>query len=499
MTSLLARGNRRDIPSRPGSDRARALLAVALRPTGGAVAIICVLVVATLVSSNSDLAGAAGAVAASWLALHQVSLTIADGPLGVMPLLPTALLVWAVSRGCARAVTRETDLREASRVVAAAVAGPFAATLVALAVIADAAAVTPLETPNAFLALASVGVIHLGAACVGVAWVVGRSECVRLGAPDWVPEVVRPAARAAGLLFAAGAAATAVSLMQSWSEVGELMDGDFGFVGVLGQVVLSVLYLPNVAVGAAAVLVGGAAQVGGTSISLFEVVPGPVPPVPVLGGIPAEMVGGAWPVLLVAPVVVGALLGRDCGRSRLPMQETAYLVASAAAGVGVLAALLGFLAGGNVGSFGYVGVVPGVFGLITFAWLVVPGLVVGALVARRNRIKSDTRRTGSAEGAAAKDGAPADGDDPVFEVKRLERPAVRYRAAAEPEPEPESEPAQAGTTSDPAPRTETAETTAETTSQSLSETAAETDSVEETETPSIVDDDLPNGPAPRGD
>ncbi|RVW06336.1 cell division protein PerM [Rhodococcus spongiicola] len=493
MTSLLARGDRRDTPSRPGSDRTRALLSVALRPTGVAVALICVAVVATLVSSNSDLTGAAGAAAASWLALHQVSLSIADAPLGILPLLPTALLVWAVWRGCARAVTRETDLREASWVVGAAVAGPLAATLVALAVISDASAVTALESPNALLALALVGGVHLGASCAGVASVVGRSECVRLGVPDWVPEAVRPAARAAGLLLAAGAAATVASLVWSWSEVGALMDGDFGIVGVFGQTVLSVLYLPNVAVGAAAVIVGGTAQVGGTSLSLFEVVPGAVPPVPVLGGTPAEMVGSAWPVLLVVPVVVGALLGRDCGRSRLPMQETAYMVASAAAGVGVLAALVGFLAGGDIGSFGYVGVVPGVLGLITFAWLVVPGLLVGALVARRNRIGSDGRWTGSTEGATAtKDGAPADGDDPVFEVKRLERPTMRFRAAGE------QEPAQAGTKSEPA-DTETPETTAETTSQSPPETAAETEVVDETATPPSVDDDLPDGPASRGD
>ena len=486
MTSLLARGTRRNTSSPDtGPDRWRALLAVALRPTGVVIVLICVVVLVTLVSSNSDLTGAVGAIAASWLALHHVSLTVTGAPLGVLPLLPTAVLVWAVARGCARAVTPATDLREAGRVVAAAVAGPVAATLIAFAVIADASTTIPLASPSALPALAAVIGIHLVAACAGVATVVGRSECARLGVPDWVPALVRPAARAAGLLFAAGAAAVAASLLWSWSEVGALLGGDFGFVGVLGSTVLSVLYLPNVAVGAVAVLAGGPAHAGGTSVSLFDIVAGPVPPVPVLGGVPTELVGTAWPILLVVPVTIGALLGRDCGRLHLPAPETAYTVAGAAAGVGVLTALVGFLAGGDLGSYGFVGVEPGVLGLITFGWLVVPGLLVGVLVARRG-------------------GAPAESDDPVaapipgaeesgLEIKRLERPTVRYRAAAA---EPESEPAPAsasGPGSEPNsdPTSPEAADDAEAAIVEQAAIVAEAEIVEEPATPTVVE--VPSG------
>ncbi|WFR74721.1 DUF6350 family protein [Prescottella defluvii] len=115
---------------------------------------------------------------------------------------------------------------------------------------------------------------------------------------------------------------------------------------------LSALYLPNVAVGAVAALVGGTAHAGGTTVSVFEIVGGPVPPVPVLGGVPTTLVGSAWPVLLLVPVTVGALLGRDCGRLGLPAAETAYTVLCAAAGVGVTAAVVGALAGGDIGPMG---------------------------------------------------------------------------------------------------------------------------------------------------
>ncbi|WP_430331332.1 cell division protein PerM [Rhodococcus sp. ACT016] len=478
MTSLLARGTRRDpsSPPDPISEQVRALLGVALRPTSVAIVLISAAVLVTLVSSNSALAGAVGAVAAGWLALHQVSLTVTDAPLGILPLLPTALLVWAVARGCARAVTPESSLRDAARVVAAAVAGPVAATLISLAVITDAAVVIPLEPPSALEALACVIGIHLVAACAGVVAVIGRAECARLGAPEWLPAGVRPAARAAGLLFAAGAAVSVASLVWSWSEVGGLLDDGHGFVGLLGLTVLSVLYLPNVAVGAVAVLVGGTAQAGGTTLSLFEIVGGPVPPVPVLGGVPTTLVGSAWPVLLAVPVTVGALLGRDCGRLRLSVQETVYTVACAAAGVGVLAALVGFLAGGDIGSYGFVGVEPVVLGLVTFGWLAVPGAVVGALIARRGDAGTgdDEAESEDADGTPPETSPSA----PDFEVKRLERPTLRYRSAPVPELEQPAVEQDGAEQSAPQPTTEDAPT----------ETIVEAEIVSEPADPSVVNE-----------
>ncbi|QCQ90056.1 cell division protein PerM [Rhodococcus sp. SGAir0479] len=436
MTSLLARGSRRNTSGQPeaGPDHVRTLLGVALRPTGVAIALICAAVLVTLVSSNSDLAGAVGAVAASWLAVHQVSLTVTGAPLGILPLLPTMLMMWVVARGCARAVAPDADARDVGKVIAAAVAGPIAATLIALAVITDAAALIPLQQPSALEALGSVFGIHLLAAAAGITATVGPSLCARWGLPDWVPAIGRPAGRAAGSMFAAGAAVTAASLVWSWSEVGDLLGGDFGFVGLLGSTVLSVLYLPNVAMGALAVLVGGTAHAG-AAVSVFDVVPGPVPPVPVLAGVPTALVGSAWPILLIVPVTIGALLGRDCGRLRLPMAETAYVVASAAAVVGVVAGLFGLLAGGDLGSYGFVGVEPAALGVVTFGWLVVPGLVVGALLARgRETEHAETHEDQRETDVDTTDiGTGADDVAAPLEIRRLERPTVRYRSGPDPE------------------------------------------------------------------
>ncbi|WP_137723488.1 DUF6350 family protein [Prescottella subtropica] len=432
MTTLLARSTRRTTTgAAPSGDRARALLAVALRPTGIALAAVCAAVVVVLVSSNSDLAGAVGGVAAGWLALHHVSLTVTDAPLGVLPLLPTILLMWAVARGCARAVHPDSDPRVAGQVIAAAIAGPIAATLIAFAVVGDAEGTLPLVSPSIAPALAAVVGIHALSAVAGVLTTAGRSLCRRWGLPGWVPSAVVPGARAAGLLFAAGTAVTTASLVWSWSDVGALLAEGSGVVGVLGLTVLSVLYLPNAAIGGVAVLLGGTAHAGGTTLSLFAVDAGPVPPVPVLGGVPTELVGTAWPVLLAIPVTIGALLGRDCGRIHLSVQRTASVVALAAAGAGVLAALAGVLAGGDLGAYGYVGVDPALLGLITFGWLLVPGLIVGVLVTRRAVVEPDPEEEHDPDVATDTLTAPDTVPEtavPDFEIKRLERPAVRYRA-----------------------------------------------------------------------
>ncbi|WP_305094165.1 DUF6350 family protein [Prescottella sp. R16] len=448
MTTLLTRGPRRTGVA-PTGDRARVLLGVALRPTGIAIAVIAVAVVAVLVSSNSDLDGAAGAVAAGWLALHQVPLTVTDAPLAVLPLLPTALLVWAVARGCARAVSpsRETpdgDFRLVGQAIAAAVAAPVAATLIAFAVVGDATATLPLTSPDIAAALATVVALHGLAAALGAASVVGRTVAEQCGVPEWSFTAVVPGVRAAGLLFAAGTAVTAASLLWSWSDVGTLLAEGGGVVGVLGLTVVSVLYLPNVAVAAVAVLLGGTAHAGGTSISLFGIDAGPVPPVPVLGGVPTELLGTAWPVLLAVPVTIGALLGRDCAHAHLTVQRTASVVALASAGVGAVAALAGALAGGDLGAYGYIGVDPLLLGLLTFGWLLVPGLVVGILVARRTVVEPDPDDPPAPSVAGVTTADSGTDSVPDFEIKRLERPTVRYRAdtVAELEAAPESETAQ---------------------------------------------------------
>ncbi|MDI9915256.1 DUF6350 family protein [Rhodococcus sp. IEGM 1379] len=365
----------------PDSDQARTLLTVAFRPSGMTILLISAVVVVTLVSASSDLTGTFGAIATTWLAIHQVPATIDGVQLGVLPLLPTAVMMWVVARRCASA-SQLTDSRDTTlRLLGAAVAGPLTVTAISLAVVADASAAIPLSSPNTLSAFGWVAGIHLVAAVCGVA--IAQWQTFALSIPPWASAAVRPAAGAIATLLAAGAIAVLVALLISWTTVGDLLSRGGGFVGVLGLTVLSLLYLPNLVIGAVAVLTGATANVGDVSISVFGNVGGDLPPLPLLGAIPESVGGGLWAVLLIIPAVVGILSGRDCAK-RVEIQgadgQDAVLAAlTAAFATGITLALFALASGGDLGRLGAVEVTWWAFGLLTFGWLSLFG-VVSALV-----------------------------------------------------------------------------------------------------------------------
>ena len=251
----------------PDADEMRALLAVAFRPAGVTVVLLSALIVVTLVAANSDLTGTFGAIAASWLAIHQVPLTIDGTSLGVLPLIPTAGMMWVVARGCAAVVHPASSRRHALQVIGAAVAGPLVVTAISLAVIADASAVIPLSSPNALAAFGWVLFVHLLASAIGVT--VAMWQTLGAQVPSWVRDAVRPGLRALTAILGAGAVMVTISLLMEWSTVGSLLERGDGVVGMLGLTILSMLYLPNVVVGAAAAVIGGTAQIGDVSVSVF--------------------------------------------------------------------------------------------------------------------------------------------------------------------------------------------------------------------------------------
>ncbi|WP_231496430.1 cell division protein PerM [Rhodococcus sp. UNC363MFTsu5.1] len=386
-SDTLRRPSRRRTPAAPrptpNPEQVRTLLAVALRPALVALALIAACILVTLVAANSDLTGTSGAVAASWLAVHQVQLTIGGASLGVLPLVPTILMIWSVARGCAHAVTEQTPRHEQLWVLGAALAGPLLVTALALAVIKDASSVIALAPPNALAAFAWVLGVHLIGAGIGMGSKLWRPICARLGVPEWVRASARPALRAGLALLASGAALTAVALISSWAEVGELLEAGDGFGGALGLTLLSILYLPNLAVGSAAMLVGSTAHIGEASLSVFTVVGGPLPALPLLGAVPAGPSGGGWPALLLIPAVLGVQLGRDCAHRAGGPSVAVRKVLVAAAAAALALGLLGFAAGGELGSFGTVGVDLAMFTGLSFAWLAVFGSLTALVVARR--------------------------------------------------------------------------------------------------------------------
>lgn len=363
--------------------QSKTLIRVGFRTSGVLVAIIATVVLVTLVSVNSELTGTFGAIAGVWFAIHQVPLSISGTSLGIFPLLPTLVLTVVVARGVGRTVTESGARRDCAWIFGAAVLGPLVVTAVALAVAADASAAIGLSSPHALIAFAWVGGIHAVSAAAGLCIGNWHRGVVAERVPEWIRDVVNPAVRASAVLVAGGGAIVLVAMIVSWSTMEMLLDTGNGFVGMLGLTVTSILYLPNIVLGALAVAVGSAANVGDVSVSMFETVGGPVPPLPVLAVLPEGPAQTIWIVMLVVPIAAGVLLGRECAGRTVDVHYALSSVWLASAAIGVLAVVLGFAAGGNLGTFGTIQVTSWSFGLLVFAWLAVSGSAAAAVTAWR--------------------------------------------------------------------------------------------------------------------
>lgn len=464
MTSTLGRSTRH-VPTDDDSldpERFRILLGTAARVPAVTLAVVATIVVTTMVVANSDLTGIYAAIAGTWLALHQVTLTIDGTSLGVLPLLPTAVLVWQAARGCASAADAlvensgyALDRQDVSRITVAVLAGPLLVTAASLIVLQDAASVLPVTPPNAAAALAWVTGIYLVAALIGIGSRVWKPLVRYYSAPDWLVLAFRPALRVLLGMFALGGVAVVAGLLWSWNVVGELLARGHHWTGVLGLTVMSILYLPNVIIGAAAVLAGSTVHFGDIHLSLFEATGGDLPALPVLAAVPSGPAAAFWPVLLAVPATIGALLGRFAAQRTLQAKadgapvgsaDASWTVLAAAAGAGLVTALATWVAGGPLGVFGTVGANWWLAGILVFAWSGLLGIITAQLlvwregrlaaVALRADTEVDEETSEDAADAAEADNAADAGADGELEAAEsetsaLEAPVAEDTTAAE--------------------------------------------------------------------
>ncbi|WAL47508.1 DUF6350 family protein [Rhodococcus pyridinivorans] len=452
MTSTLGRSTRH-VPTDDDSldpERFRILLGTAARVPAVTLAVVATIVVTTMVVANSDLTGIYAAIAGTWLALHQVTLTIDGTSLGVLPLLPTAVLVWQAARGCASAADAlvensgyALDRQDVSRITVAVLAGPLLVTAASLIVLQDAASVLPVTPPNAAAALTWVTGIYLVAALIGIGSRVWKPLVRYYSAPDWLVLAFRPALRVLLGMFALGGVVVVAGLLWSWNVVGELLARGDHWTGVLGLTVMSILYLPNVIIGAAAVLAGSTVHFGDIHLSLFEATGGDLPALPVLAAVPSGPAAAFWPVLLAVPATIGALLGRFAAQRTLQAKadgapvgsaDASWTVLAAAAGAGLVTALATWVAGGPLGVFGTVGANWWLAGILVFAWSGLLGIITAQLLVWREgrlaaaAMRADTEVAEETSEDAADDTADA-GADPELEAPEGETPALEAPVA----------------------------------------------------------------------
>lgn len=419
-----------------GTRQARELLRVAFGPSVVALVVIAAVVLLQLLIANSDMTGALGAIASMWLGVHQVPVSIGGRELGVMPLLPVMAMIWGTARTTAAATAPNSSWFVTRWVVASALGGPILIAALLLAVIHDAASVIgELQTPNALRAFCSVLLVHVIGALIGVGSKVGRRTLAALPLPDWLPDAIRAAVAGVLALFGLSGAVTAVSLVVHWGTMHDLFAITDSLFGQLSLTLLSILYIPNVIVGASAIAVGSSAHVGLAAFSSFTVFGGDIPAVPVLAAVPTPPLGPVWVALLIVGAASAVAVGQQCARRPLPIGAATgkLLVASALAAVTM--ALAGFAGGGRLGNFGSVGVDQATFAPAVFLWFVGIG---GLTVAMSGGLTRKPRPV-----AAPKPEPEPVAPQPVPEAeKEPETDVVDEDVVAfdEPDPEPELEP-----------------------------------------------------------
>jgi hypothetical protein len=402
-------------PGRRGR-RGRAPLVVAVAFAAIWAALLSYLPVAVVMwlarsmEGTGGLLGAARVGLGAWLLGHGVPLGTSVGPVALAPLLLTLLAAWRLSRAGVH-VTRAIGARgSGSPTAAVTVAAAIGIAYGVLGVLAAAA----VDGPGTVVSVPRAGVTFAGfgaaAALAGALISTGAVAVLARRTPDPVRHGVRTGAVAVLLVLAAGAGFTGLSVAIGGGQAAEMIGAyRTGVAGQAGITLVSLAYGGNAAIWAAAYLLGPGFLLGaGTTVSLTEVVVGPLPTVPLLAGLPDGPVGAAGAGLLAFPVIAGMAAGwmltRRLVRTRQAARNaaarpggpgpagpgwTGLLAAAALAGpvAGLLLGLLASVSGGALGAgrLARIGPVPWQVAAVATAVVGVSALI-GAAVSRAFRV-----------------------------------------------------------------------------------------------------------------
>jgi hypothetical protein len=227
-------------------------------------------------------------------------------------------------------------------------------------------------------------------------------------------------------LFGLSGVVAVGSMIVHWATMHDLYAITDSVFGQFSLTLLSVLYLPNVIVGTAAVAVGSSAHVGLATFSSFTVLGGDVPAVPVLAAVPSPPLGPIWVALLIVAAASAVAVGQQCARRPLPVPLAAAKLGVAAALAAVVMAVLGYAGGGKLGNFGNVGVDQTTFGPAVFVWFVsIGGLTVAMTGGIARRPKPIPAPTAAPASVVETEPPPAEPAEDLDEVETVAEPVTQ--------------------------------------------------------------------------
>lgn len=324
------------------------------------------------------------AVGESWFVFHGVPVRIDGIELAAVPLLPAIGVVALVARRIRAATAGRVSILDLLVLLGLVIGFALVFSGIALFMVADASAVYPVAAPHPVAALLCPVILHLIGYCIGIRNVVWHALAKRAGVPAETVDAGEAAGKIVVRLLSAAAVIYLAFLVAGFGEVRELLGQypSLGWGGGIGLFVLCVAYLPNAAIGALSVMLGGSFTYGAGSINLFDAVQIPYPPLPLFGAIPAEV--PAWaPVLLVVPAAVLV-------HYFVAKQVSLTAIAATATWCALLGAAAGVFSSGQAGAYGVIGVDPWVLALLLFVWVAVTGATVLGVAALRQRTPANT-------------------------------------------------------------------------------------------------------------
>lgn len=346
---------------------------VAVQAAAASLSIIMVPVVlawATAAFSSAPWGKALQVAVGAWLLAHHAGIVIPGGHVGLVPLGLMVLPVvccWLAGVRMARnldpnaadlraGVGRATPVMPPPRALVCLVA-TYSTLVTSASVLVTSVPVRPLAA-QAFLGAAMIsGACGL---CGAAAWVEGgvipgiRLVLRRCRAPLWLSRTGPPIAGALAVQLAGGMLILGTALVVGWHRVVMLHQAVSpglagGLVLVLGQLTV----VPNLVIWSVSVAAGPGFVVGaGTAVGAGHTTLGLLPAVPVLGALPEPGPHPPWAwAVLALPVLSGVVLGLLLVH-RNPAARVRDVLADAgraAATMGALWTLLGWLSGGPAG------------------------------------------------------------------------------------------------------------------------------------------------------
>jgi len=358
----------------PPLTRIRALTLLAVGPLlTGFVAIAALLALVTAIASNARFttAGVLNAALPSWLAAHQVPVSILGLELGVLPLLPTVGVAVLIAKAAARAAERLELHRPGQAVL---VVGTVVFAHATAGVVAAVASSGAGVTADPLAALYYPALVSAIAATIGVARRCGLLTAIAERADAVAVAGLRAGVLAVVLLLTAGGAMLTFGLLTSIATARDLFP--MGAGNATGMLLLSIGYLPNAMIAATGFVAGPGFSLGTVAVSPLEFTDGPTPGVPLLAALP-EQQATWWPALFVLPLVVGVVVGR---RLRDIDEDPVARLRAVAVATGVVAvcfAVLAGSAGGRLGrgAFDPVSMNAAALSIALVLWIAIPGAV----------------------------------------------------------------------------------------------------------------------------